>query len=127
MTTTEERTTTWYVHPSPPIDFYSAMVPLSQWIKSAEIRFGDYARSEWHKPLGDAFREIRERLDWAASALAALEASTKIEPVRWDELRWERTVRHEPYVGCLPTESDPKLYLVVKQENNGTQGCCKVL
>ncbi|MEV3993619.1 hypothetical protein AB0J57_32455 [Streptomyces sp. NPDC049837] len=99
----------WHVLCVPPIDRFEGMTPLTSYVfpATAAGALADPYDAEY------LIGERKERLEWAGGALDALRrAGSKVH--------WDGDFRHEPYVGALLWGSDGALYLVAKQENNGT-------
>jgi hypothetical protein len=74
-----------------PIDFFDGLLPLPRWI--AEDPASNTA--------------------WALRAALALSDAAP-------HVRWDGDMRHLPSVGALPIPDTAELFLVVKQDNNGT-------
>ena len=97
---------TFHIHTIPPIDTFSGLTPLSEWIANATVPDSEAQMS------GYTTGHLRtDRIMWAADAMRALQDADTI---------WEGTLRHEPFVGAIPSPPDTTPYLVVKQENDGT-------
>ncbi|MFE2128640.1 hypothetical protein [Streptomyces amritsarensis] len=101
-------TDTWNIVAFPPIDDFSGMTPLSDFVSPKATP------QEFAEPLQVDHRLAarRDRLTWAEDALTAFRKANCDVP-------WDGEFRHEPYVGQLPQPGGGGWYLVVKQENNG--------
>ncbi|MER7111140.1 hypothetical protein [Streptomyces sp. NPDC000229] len=99
----------WHIVSVPPIDNLEGMTPLSSYLfpTTAARSLADPGEAEY------LIGERKERLEWASGALGALKR------VR-STVQWDGDFRHEPYVGAFPWWSGDALYLMVKQDNNGT-------
>ncbi|MGY3676518.1 hypothetical protein [Streptomyces sp. TE33382] len=127
----------WHILSTPPVDSFDGMTPLAKYL-SPDLRVDVFddphkvqrAIKEYRERLGWAekmnagtllgseesdyyIEQDKERLDWAAAALDALQRGS-------GHVGWEGDFRHEPYVGALPWPENAGRYLLVKQGNNGT-------
>ncbi|MEU6721331.1 hypothetical protein ABZ897_58650 [Nonomuraea sp. NPDC046802] len=74
-----------------PIDLFDGLIPLPQWVSTGGP----------------------ERTSWALQAVLALaDAMPRVD--------WDGDMRHLPSIGALPTPNETSLFMVIKQDNNGT-------